>query len=338
MSSLFQPAAKTQRYLKVLLHGGPGTGKTLAALSFPKPMAVIDLEGGTALYPGDYDVLRTKDLRKVETAIGQLTNSNYQTVVLDPLTVIWQLLQDAGQGLVDNRGRRDNEGPRDHLTSGQTLTTREWGIIKRHYAAILTRLTNLPLHVVLIARDTDLYEGKGDQLTKVGIKPDVEKSTPYVADFVFWCQAERTGNTAQFTATVEKERGGVLHIGQRLTGYTADLTNGLFAKHLTQLAGLQTSGTGHLEFEEETTVTAGNTATLETDQQATAKPPVPDPAIKTAVEAFKHEAGIAGLDDAGQTAYAKQQYPGRKLGTLTATEWQALAGKCRAMYADDPAA
>jgi phage recombination protein Bet len=66
--------------------------------------------------------------------------------------------------------------------------------------------------------------------------------------------------------------------------------------------------------------------------------PTPDPAIKAAVEAFKREAGIAGLTEPEQTAYAKQQYPNRKLATLTAAEWKALADKCHAMYAGDAAA
>ena len=45
----FQPAASSDRRLKLLLWGDSGVGKTTLALQFPHP-AVIDLEGGTEHY------------------------------------------------------------------------------------------------------------------------------------------------------------------------------------------------------------------------------------------------------------------------------------------------
>ncbi|HEX6607898.1 MAG TPA: AAA family ATPase [Chloroflexia bacterium] len=336
MSSLFQPAAKTQRYLKVLLHGVPGTGKTVAALSFPGPLAVIDLEGGTALYDGDWAVLRTKDLRKIEAAIDELGRSQtYHTVVVDPLTVLWQVLQDAGQGLVDKRRG-------DSLESGQALSPREWGIIKRRYNSILTRLINLPLHVVLIARDTDLYEGKGDALTKVGTKADVEKSTAYVADFVLWCQATGGEGRAQFSAVVEKSRSPLLPIGQRLTGYAADPTTGLYAKHFAAIAGAHTTGQ-RVALDEDAAVHDANTAMLEADMQPTHPPPqtrpTVDPALVAAGNHYRKMAAQAGLATREeQDAFAKQKYPDRGLSTLTIAEWNKLAADCRSMFAPDEAA
>lgn len=256
-TSLFQPACNTARYLKVLLHGGPGTGKTLTALSFPAPV-VLDLEGGTVLYSdvAPFDVLRTKDIRKIEAAIEELVRDpqGYGTIIVDPLTVLWQLLQDAGQGLVDGR-----KNGRDSLETGQVLSAREWGLIKRRYNSILTRLNNLPLHVVLIARDTDLYEGKGDALTKIGIKPDVEKSTPYVADLVLRCEA----GEGRFSAVVEKSRLRTLPLNTRLTGHGLGVVGGFFARHLAAAADLQTGGAAPAALEEEAAVVGGNAALLE---------------------------------------------------------------------------
>jgi hypothetical protein len=278
-----------------LLHGVPGTGKTVAALSFPGPLAVIDLEGGTALYDGDWAVLRTKDITKIEAAIAELgRGGTYRTVVIDPLTVLWQVLQDAGQGLVDKRRG-------DSLESGQALSPREWGIIKRRYNSILTRLINLPLHVVLIARDTDLYEGKGDALTKVGTKADVEKSTAYVADFVLWCQATGGDGKAQFSAVVEKSRSSRLPIGQRLTAYSADPATGLYARHFAAIAGEHLTGP-QVALDEDSAVHATNTAALEADLNPAS---AWDTAWKEYVEAAK-QAGYETKDAA--IIFVREQY------------------------------
>ena len=51
MKNPFKPAEATARFLKILLFGLSGTGKTIAALSFPG-VAVVDAEGGTTLYRG----------------------------------------------------------------------------------------------------------------------------------------------------------------------------------------------------------------------------------------------------------------------------------------------
>jgi hypothetical protein len=267
--SLFQPAASAQRHLKVLLHGGPGTGKTRAALSFPGPLAVLDLEGGTSLYDGDFQVLRTKDIRVIEQAINELARGGYATVVIDPLTVLWHLLQDAGQTLVDTR-----RGGKDSLETGQALSPREWGLIKRKYNSLLTRLVNLPMHVVLIARDTDLYEGTGDQLKRVGTKADAEKGTPYLADFVFSMQTEPGRDGAdRFVALVEKSRAAALPKGARLTDFTAGAgPQGFYTKHLNSLAQRITPGTGAgIALQDDADVAAGNAGTLDT-------PPAPAPA------------------------------------------------------------
>ena len=77
---------------------------------------------------------------------------------------------------------------------------------------------------------------------------------------------------------------------------------------------------------------------IEATAQEVPAQPAPDPAVKQAVEAFKREAGIAGLTEPEQTALAKKTYPGRRLASLTAAEWKALAEKCHAMYAGDAAA
>jgi septin family protein len=54
--SPFEPKSKKEKRLKILVYGESGSGKTRFALSLPK-LAMIDTEGGTDHYDGDYSVL-----------------------------------------------------------------------------------------------------------------------------------------------------------------------------------------------------------------------------------------------------------------------------------------
>jgi hypothetical protein len=64
----------------------------------------------------------------------------------------------------------------------------------------------------------------------------------------------------------------------------------------------------------------------------------PPPSIIVAGKAFRAAAAQAGYATTeAQDKYAREQYPGRGLSSLTADEWRALELKCRAMYSDVPA-
>jgi hypothetical protein len=62
-----------------------------------------------------------------------------------------------------------------------------------------------------------------------------------------------------------------------------------------------------------------------------------DAEVVAAGTAFRAAAATAGYSTKeAQDKYAKEQYPGRGLSTLTADEWRALELRCRAMYSDVP--
>jgi len=198
--SPFQAAETVQKRLKVLVYGDSGTGKTHFALTFPKP-AVIDTEQGTDLFSGRKDiapfhVIRTKDYKEVMAAVDWIEadgGKTYETLIIDPMTVLYQVLQEAAS----QSGGTSRDGG---------LTYRHWGIIKRMINALYTRLVNLPVHVVVTARQKADYEQKGNELLKVGDKPDADRSTEYLFDIVL-----RLGvANGKYLAQVVKDRSGAL--------------------------------------------------------------------------------------------------------------------------------
>lgn len=190
----FVLATPVAKKLKVLLYGPSGSGKTLSALSFPK-VAYINAEGGADMYAGREGIkpfhwFATKTVSDLEAALDYIEYDNgkdFQTLVVDPVTVFYDVLKAAAE-----RASKDS-----------TLGFREWAQINNRMKAVYNRLTNLPVHVVVIARETTEYEGQGNNLKKAGVKPDADKTLVYIFDFVVRMTPEHRG-------IVEKSRGMVL--------------------------------------------------------------------------------------------------------------------------------
>jgi hypothetical protein len=208
MKSVFKPAKAKPKRLKIALYGDSGVGKTFFSLGFPKP-AVIDLEGGTDHYADRFDfaVLDTKSFAQVLAAVNYLGNGRhkFQTLVIDPVTVVWLALQNGRLEF------RINDV--DKAISGEEnsrFTYHDWGVIKRFYSMLMTKLINLPLHVVLTGRLKDEYEIQATgEMIKVGEKLDGEKSTPYLTDIRFKLVVE---GKKRF-AIIEKDRTGLYDVG-----------------------------------------------------------------------------------------------------------------------------
>lgn len=222
-----RPAGQVKKKAKVLVYGEPGSGKTAFALSWPQAV-VFDLEGGADLYaPGlklhwgaipPYTVIRTKNPDELVNAINWLRHDagkTYQTVVIDPVTVLWMILQDVGQNAAEARAAKYGRGTDDVM-----LTPRDWGRIKAVYRRAMVDLVNLPVNVVMTAHQADIMESRKDQRgnetqVKIGEKPDAEKKTGYWPDIVVKMQVAN----GRFVGIVEKVRGPAvgIAIGQHVS-------------------------------------------------------------------------------------------------------------------------
>lgn len=218
----FTPASAVEPTVKALLYGGWGSGKTYFGLGAPGKVAVCDTEGGTAFYRNrfDYDVIATKSYREVVGAIEYIEANPkaYKTLVIDPITVIYDTLQEAAlKARVARKARNAGAG---FDPDNVDLEMLDWGRIKRNYKALMTRLVNLPCHVIVIAREKEdlQVDPRTGESSKRGVKPDAEKSTPYYFDVVI--RTTTSGESRIFT--VEKDRTGTLPLGSRHTDPTFD--------------------------------------------------------------------------------------------------------------------
>lgn len=183
MRNPFAPATPVAKKLKVLLFGPSGSGKSIAALTWPRP-AVVDAEGGTELYRGrhgfEFMVFDTKNVLELEQAIQFVRDDGGKTIdtlVIDPITVFYDVLKDA-------TARTTRDG---------SLGFREWARVNNRMKGIYNALTGLPVHVVVVARESVEYDGAGNDLRKVGQKPDSDKGLPYIFDFVIRMNPDHSG-------------------------------------------------------------------------------------------------------------------------------------------------
>lgn len=205
LAELFQKPDKVRPRVKALVFGASGVGKTYLALSAPEKIAMIDTEAGSSFYAdrglSQYAVMHTKTFKEVRDAVRSLAanKGEFETLVIDPITTIWETLQDAAA-----LARQKKRGSADEVD----LELLDWSKIKRLYKSLLTDIVNLPMNVIVTAREKDEVEKRGSELVKVGFKPDAEKGTVYAFDSVIRLVAtpegrnaiilkDRTGSTAK---------------------------------------------------------------------------------------------------------------------------------------------
>src|SRR5690606_21861241 len=134
--------------------------------------------------------------------------NKYDVLVIDPITNIYQVLKDAGQLSAERRARRRNKSEDD-----VSLTFRDWGIIKNKYNSLISRLCNLPCHVVITGWLKDVYEGRGDNMRKVGSRLDADKKTEYQPDVIIRLEVDQHGNRY---GVIEKDRTMTYRVKQRV--------------------------------------------------------------------------------------------------------------------------
>jgi len=224
----FLPAAQTRRYVKAMLWGASGAGKTHLSLQFPRP-AVMDLEGSTALFSNrfQFNVMETKSYADLLDNLAWLERNpgHFETLVVDPVTVMVESLREGRLIVAARRSGKDAA----NLADDVGLTPRDWGDIKARFRNYMTRLVNLPMHIVLIARQRPEY-APGTEMRKIGDRPDSDGVTESYPDIVVQLRMQGSKRTALIT----KDRSGYLETGKEYKDPTFAV---LFAPIIAGIAG-----------------------------------------------------------------------------------------------------
>lgn len=179
-----------QKRLKALFYGKAGSGKTTAAVSFPKPY-LIDTEKGSE--NGSYikileerggSILQTSDFEEITQEVKSLLTEkhDYKTLVIDPLTIPYdQLLGLCGLKVGTEFGRHYSEA-------------------KKHMNNLISLLYRLDMNVIITSQAKNEY---GNNMVVIGQTYDCFKGLDYAFDLVF--EVEKRGKHER-VAQIKKSR------------------------------------------------------------------------------------------------------------------------------------
>ena len=175
----FVKAKKEQVWLKVLLSGPSGSGKSYSALRIAKGIAdkcdsriaYIGTEGSRNRYYAanfDFDLLELEDpftIEKYTEAINEAITAGYKVLVIDSLTHEWLYLNDLHEKM-----------------PGNSFTN--WGKLKPKHREFMDKILTCPIHVIATSRSKDEWvletDSKGRQVPrKVGLGAQQDKNITY---------------------------------------------------------------------------------------------------------------------------------------------------------------
>lgn len=220
--SLFRKASNIVKKFKIAAYGETGVGKTIFGLTFEEPIYIFDMERGADWYacrevvPGikqatNFNVMNTVSLDEVTDGVREIfaglkKDINFcKTVIIDPISVLWESCQNAYM-----KEKRKKFGP------NYQMQMRDWAELKRPFNWVLMTLLSMPVHMVLLGRESQDLEFKSGELIVKGTKMQSEKNTPYLADIymnMFTRPDPKTG-IDRFFSKILKDRTGLLQKGK----------------------------------------------------------------------------------------------------------------------------
>ena len=174
----FKKAKREQVWLKVLLSGASGSGKSYSALKLAtgiaklckSDIAYIGTEGSRNKYYADefnYDLLELEEpfeCEKYMDAIDAAVDGGYKVLIIDSMTHEWKWLNEVHDKM-----------------PGNSFTN--WGKLKPRHHKFMDKVLNSPIHVIATARGKDdwvLEDKNGKQVPKkVGMGQQQDKDISY---------------------------------------------------------------------------------------------------------------------------------------------------------------
>lgn len=185
ITDFFTPASKEEQFLKLLLTGASGAGKTSSVVfGCPKPLLVFDLERGSIQYSkvNDFQIFQNNKIPNFDETspdnilwflekmlVLQKTGKQipFKSILVDSGTVLYNRILDDYLQELRNDGKPNK----------RKLEPNEYAFPKAKFYKIIRTLKQLNVHVFITAHASDNYL-KGDFMKidpSEPVKPDCEK-------------------------------------------------------------------------------------------------------------------------------------------------------------------
>ncbi len=199
------PKKGEAKRLKFFLYGPAGCGKTIACLQLLPKAVIIDTENGAGEYKDlireqGSVLLQTNDIQEIKDELLALYSEKheYTSLIIDPVTVLYQTLQEHWDNVFESQARKRNKV--------EQIETRDWGFgfwgkVKSDFKRMTNLLTKLDMNIAMTAHQKDEYAA-GDTPKKIGVTFDSMKGADYFFDTVF--RMHMSGTTRK--VVTQKER------------------------------------------------------------------------------------------------------------------------------------
>lgn len=210
-------------YVKFILWGPAGCGKTFCSMTFPEPVRVVDLDGGLLInlkYFKDKSGKPTKEIQRIQCLshlddVAPLKEGEvYDWKKVDPINslrnfdVALSSLQkvEGGTVVIDTmtayndwlKMEMEARGPKKVSDKGvEYIDQIDWKFVNQKWAWAWEKLKNIKANLVIIAREKPVYQGR--EITDQ-IEPDLRTNSEYNADVIvkFTKKPEQVGTTLTY--------------------------------------------------------------------------------------------------------------------------------------------
>lgn len=220
----FRKPASRRTGLKALFYGENGSGKSLAALDFPKN-AVLDSESKIGVYERDPKIMEKiagiadtanyyDTIKLAETVVKN--PKDFQTFTIDSLTNIKNALEVSAMENEEERAKKKGGNIDD-----STVSQRGWGKIKLNTMRLdgyIAQASAKGINVIAVAHKKDIMQDAGGKSVKVGEKPDLRANAEHNFDVIirFYKEKDIASGKTKFMAEVEKDTTRTYEIGMKL--------------------------------------------------------------------------------------------------------------------------
>lgn len=208
-------------FLKCLVVGSPGTGKSALAATFPQPGFVFDFSGGIILYRGrnfDYEqypisaagwAKYEKDFVQVEKDVNA---GKYETVITDDCTALIDIAMERALSLDPKRN-----------AAGGPLWNVHYQMCRNLIEGKFRRMLGWPCNLVIIAHMDIVKDDETGQVLEIKplITGQLAVRLPGYFDEVYYTSTKRTGEKVEFL--IQTIPIGMKNARSRLSGLEGKL-------------------------------------------------------------------------------------------------------------------
>jgi len=237
MSIEIVPLDETAHFVKALIYGDSGVGKTVLAGTSPKPL-IIDVEGGTLSlrqFGIKADVVRVKDfsaMREIRDELQKTENQGrWETVIIDSLTELQRRSMEAVMKLtVAQNSKRDPDVP----------GIGEYGKNGEVIRKVIRQFRDLPMHVIFVCLQLDMTDSDtGLPIARPMLQGKLASEVPQYMDMVGHLtvrQSVEEGNVRK-DRVLNIDHGGRFSAKNRLGGLPPQVVNPNFSEIISRSLG-----------------------------------------------------------------------------------------------------